>query len=228
MQMRVWLSAVALVLLTVAACDSSSEGGETESSAAESESHGESEGEAEGEGESEAAEGEAEGEAEAEAMPTPSEPFEGVRGENFESERFNVRFTMPTGWSFDPALGTDDSVTITGPDNLQLVIANSQSVTLADTNFSNLNDRVSFEQVNIVPDRTQAAPVNGMPAYRVEGDALLRGDGVPIYFISQAVSVPGDPVMITIYIPGDYYDLHSDTMKAVLDSVEPVAVRPAD
>ncbi|MCA9564169.1 MAG: hypothetical protein KC561_11805 [Myxococcales bacterium] len=152
------------------------------------------------------------------------EAFEGVRNGYFESTRFNIRFPMPAAWSLGE--GTEDSALLTGPDGLEVIVANSESVQLADTNFANLNDRVSFDQVNIVPANTSTQPINGMPGYRVEGDALLRGDGVPIYFISQALNPPGEPVMVTTYIPGDYYDLHSDTMKGVLDQIEALDLRP--
>ena len=214
------LPLIATILLVLAACNKASEGEGSDStrSAAENQAAEESE-------ESTEAQPATEGATEPEAQPN-AEPFEGVRNGRFESDRFNIRFTLPQGWQFLPDNQTEDSVTLDGPDGLQMVVANTQSIQLADTNFSQLNDRVSFDQVNIVPDRTDVRPINGFPGYRVEGDALLRGDEVPIYFISQALNLPGDPVMITIYIPGDYYDLHSEVMKAVLDSIEALNIRP--
>jgi hypothetical protein len=151
--------------------------------------------------------------------------YEGRRNGRFESERFNLRFTLPGDWQLASGQSSD-SLTFEGPGGIQMVVANSQSIQLVDGNFSQLNDRVSFESVNVLPDRTQSGPVNGMPAYRVEGDALLRGENQPIYFISQAVNVPGQPVMVTIFIPGDNYFEHSDTMHAVLDSIEALDLRP--
>jgi hypothetical protein len=151
------------------------------------------------------------------------EPFEGVRDGMYVSDRFNVQFVLPEGWTPVPA---DDSIQIAGPDSIQMIVANSQSIQLVDTNFNQLNDRVSFDRVNVLPDRSDATPLNGLPGYRVEGDALLRGDDVAIYFISQALNVPGEPIMATIFIPGDYYFEHSEEMKAVLDSLEAVDLTP--
>lgn len=155
---------------------------------------------------------------------TPSN-FEGLRDGYFVSERFNVRFRLPGDWQQTHGAG-EDSMTFEGPAGIQMIVANSQSIQLIDTNFAELNDRVSFDNVNVLPDRTEAAPINGLPGYRVEGDALLRGEDLPIYFISQAVSLPGEPIMATIFIPGDNYFEHSDTMQAVLDSIEALDLRP--
>jgi hypothetical protein len=160
-----------------------------------------------------------------EAEEEAAEPFEGIRNGYFESERLNVRFRIPGDWQ-RTSTGGDDSLTFEGPAGIQMVVANSQSIQLIDANFAQLNDRVSFDSVNVLPDRTEAAPLNGLPGYRVEGDALLRGENLPIYFISQAVSVPGEPIMATIFIPGDNYFENSDTMKAVLDSIEALDLRP--
>jgi len=151
--------------------------------------------------------------------------FEGLRAGYFVSERFNVRFRLPGDWH-QTTSDNEDSMMFEGPAGIQMIVANSQSIQLIDTNFAELNDRVSFDNVNILPDRTEAAPLNGLPGYRVEGDALLRGEDVPIYFISQAVSMPGEPLMATIFIPGENYFEHSDTMKAVLDSIEALDLRP--
>jgi hypothetical protein len=150
---------------------------------------------------------------------------EGVFNGYFESERFNVRFAVPVGWEV-VSQPWDDSVLLAGPDGIQMVVANSFSVQLVDANFQQLNDRVSFDNVNLLPDRMEARPINGMATYRVEGDALLRGDNVSIYFISQVISLPGSIVMATLFIPGDNFYLHSDEMRAVLDSVEALDLRP--
>jgi hypothetical protein len=153
------------------------------------------------------------------------EAYEGIRGGYFESTRFNIRFQWPADWRLISTI-TDDSVSIEGPDGLQMVVANSQSFQLVNTSFENLNDRVSFDQVNLVPERAESRPINGLPGYRVEGDALLRGQNVPVYFISQALSLPGEPVVATVFIPGEFYFQHSDVMKAVLDSFEALNIRP--
>ena len=214
------LALIAAALLVLSGCNKPAGEENTEAPGGE-------ESESEGEGDDEGQAGDGEQATGPEADPTAdSARFEGVRDGKFVSERFNVQFTMPQGWRHVADGQSADSATIEGPDGLQLIVANTQSIQLADTNFASLNDRVSFEQVNVVPDRSEARPINGNQGYRVEGDALLRGDEVPIYFISQAVSIPGEPVMLTIYIPGDFYDLHSDIMKAVLDSVEAVNIHP--
>jgi hypothetical protein len=205
-----------LALLLLAACKSGGADGEQSSN----------------EGGSRAAQAPTGGEergAQAEApSPQPTgDGFEGVRNGRFESTRFNLRFTLPGDWRLSSGQAAD-SLTFEGPDGLQMIVANSQSIQLVDGNFSQLNDRVSFESVNVLPDRTQSGPVNGMAGYRVEGDALLRGENQPIYFVSQAVNVPGQPVMVTIFIPGDNYFEHSETMQAVLDSIEALNLRPTD
>lgn len=212
-------SLIAVLLLAFAACSKGSDQPEPPPQEGESTEQTESSTEA-----TEQSEQTTEEQTEQVETPPADEAFEGVRDGYFESTRFNIRFVMPQGWESVPT--SDDSVTLAGADGLQAVVANTQSVQLANTSFDTVNDRVSFDQVNIVPDRTITRPINGLPGYRVEGDALLRNENVPIYFISQAVSVPGDPVMMTIYVPGDYYDLHSDTMKAVLDSIEALEIRP--
>ena len=90
-----------------------------------------------------------------------------------------------------------------------------------------MNDRIAFDQVSMNPDASEGRLFNGLQGYRVEGDARLRGEDLPIYFVSQAVNVPGgDPVMITIFVNGDAFDLHADTIKSILDSVEAVQLRP--
>jgi hypothetical protein len=221
-----------LIVLLFAACE---KGEEPAASSTEGEATEQAEQTAqatEAEGEAEAAPSEAAETPPPETPPSadgetaaPAAGFEGLRDGYFVSERFNVRFRLPGGWQRTHA-GGEDSMTFEGPAGIQMIVANSQSVQLIDTNFTELNDRVSFDNVNILPDRTEAAPLNGLPGYRVEGDALLRGEDLPIYFISQAVSLPGEPIMATIFIPGDNYFEHSDAMKAVLDSIEALDLRP--
>lgn len=152
----------------------------------------------------------------------------------YTSPRFNVRFTLPAGWSrasggdTGPAgLGTsDDSITFVGPEaGLRLVVANSDSVQLVDASFANLTETIGFDNVRIVPDASQARTFNGIPGYRTEADALLRGDPVPQYIIAQALELPGQPTMFTVFVNGDAYDLHSDAMKAILDSIEVIDAR---
>jgi hypothetical protein len=154
------------------------------------------------------------------STPTPA-GFEGVREGFFESERFNLRFAMPEGWTVLSNPG-EDSVYIEGPAGIQMVVADSQSTQLVNANFETLGGRASFENVNIIQDRTEMRSLNGLPAYRVEGDALLRGENIPVYFVSQALNMPGEPIMATIFIPGDEYFEHSDTITAVFDSMEAI------
>jgi len=155
----------------------------------------------------------------------------------YSTPRFNVRFTLPEGWrrvgaEGEPGvagLGTsDDSITFVGPGDigLRLVVANSESIQLVDASFSNLTETIGFDNVRIVPDRTQARTFNGIPGYRTEADALLRGEPVPQYIIAQALDLPGKPTMFTIFVNGDQYDLQSATMKAILDSIEVLDIRP--
>jgi len=158
--------------------------------------------------------------------PEPVEEFEGRRGEYFESTRFNVRFQLPANWELVSS-SEDDSLQFDGPHDLQMVVANSESIQLVETNFAELNDRVSLESVNLLPDTMAQDFFNGMAGYRIEGDAVLRGEGLPLYFISQAVTPPGgSPIMATIFLPGDWFDVHSDEMRAVLDSIEAMNLRP--
>ena len=158
--------------------------------------------------------------------PEPVEEFEGRRGEYFESTRFNLRFQLPANWELVSS-SDDDSLQFDGPDDLQMVVANSESIQLVETNFAELNDRVSLESVNLLPDTMAQDFFNGMAGYRIEGDAILRGEGAPLYFISQAVTPPGgSPIMVTILVPGDWFDEHSDVMRAVLDSIEALNLRP--
>lgn len=168
------------------------------------------------------------------AAAAPDSLVDGV----YTSPRFNVRFTLPEGWSRldggsgEPGmagLGTsDDSITFVGPPNtgLRLVVANSDSIQLVDSSFSDLTETIGFENVRIVPDRTQTRTFNGIPGYRTEADALLRGEPVPQYIIAQALDLPGKPTMFTVFVAGDQYDLHSATMKAILDSIEALDLRP--
>lgn len=183
----------------------------------------------------------AEGTAAAPAEGTAAAPAE-VAADTFEggvytSPRFNVRFNLPEGWSRvegtadagGPAgLGTsDDSITFVGPaeTGLRLVIANSESIQLVDASFNNLTESIGFENVRIHPDRTQTRTFNGVPGYRTEADALLRGDAVPVYLIAQALELPGKPTMATIFVPGDLYHIHSATMFAILDSIQAINLR---
>jgi len=154
----------------------------------------------------------------------------------YSSARFNVRFNLPDGWQAadgadaGPAgLGTsNDSITFVGPEGtgLRLVVANSDSIQLVDSSFSNLTETIGFDNVRIVPDATQARTFNGVPGYRTEADALLRGDPIPQYLMAQALELPGQPTMFTLFVPGDQYDLHSATMTAILDSIEVLNIRP--
>lgn len=156
----------------------------------------------------------------------------------YTSPRFNVRLNLPEGWSRvenaagdtgGPAgLGTsDDSVTFVGPaeSGLRLVLANTDSIQLVDASFNNLTESIGFENVRIHPDRTQTRTFNGVPGYRTEADALLRGDAVPVYLIAQALELPGKPTMATIFVPGDLYHIHSATMIAILDSIQAINLR---
>ena len=149
------------------------------------------------------------------------------------SPRFNIQLRVPESWTMavneGPAgLGTsDDSLTLVGPgeDGLRLVIANSESIQLVDASFANLTETVGFENVRIHPDRSQTRMFNGVAGYRTEADALLRGDRVPVYIVAQALELPGKPTMATLFVNGDKYDIHAETMFAVLDSIEPLNLR---
>lgn len=153
----------------------------------------------------------------------------------FSSPQFNVRFRLPDDWSQTsdasaaPAgLGaSEDSLMFVGPDdsNIFMMIANTQSLQLADASFNNLTETLGFTNVRIHPDRSQQRTFNGIPGYRNEADAMLTGDPVPLYLITQVLELPGSPTVITMFIPGDQYYLHSDTMIAVLDSVEVLDLR---
>ena len=154
----------------------------------------------------------------------------------YTSPRFNVRFTLPEGWEAaddgdaGPAgIGTsDDSITFIGPGDagLRLVVANSDSIQLVDSSFGNITETIGFENVRIVPDASQTRTFNGIPGYRTEADAHLRGEPLPQYIIAQALDLPDKPTMLTVFVRGDQYDLHSDQMKAILDSVEALNLRP--
>ena len=231
--MRALFILLLIALLPLAACqpsESPSEGAAEGEEAAEAEGE---EAEAE-EGETEEAEGE---EAEAEA-PADDEEVAADSWDNgvYTSPRFNVRFNLSDTWSLvedeadtGPAgLGTsDDSITFTGPEEsgLRLVVANSDSIQLVDASFDNLTETIGFDNVRIVPDRTQTRTFNGIPGYRTEADALLRGDAVPVYIVAQALELPGEPTMFTLFVPGDMYHLHSEEMFAILDSIEALNLR---
>lgn len=152
------------------------------------------------------------------------------------SPRFNIQLSVPTSWRMlsegdagGPAglAPSDDSLTLVGPGDvgLRLVVANTDSIQLVDASFANLTETVGFENVRIHPDRTQTRTFNGIPGYRTEADALLRGDPVPVYLIAQALELPGKPTMVTVFVNGDQYDLHSETMFAILDSLEALNLR---
>ncbi len=158
----------------------------------------------------------------------------------YRSPAFNVQFTLPEGWrradegQTGPAgLSTsEDSISFVwaapaGQEDpsLRLVVANSDSIQLVDQSFSNLTETIGFDNVRIVPDASQARTFNGVPGYRTEADALLRGEAVPVYLIAQALELPGKPTMFTIFVDGDHYFEHSDDMKAILDSIEVLNLR---
>lgn len=181
----------------------------------------------------EAAEAPSEETAEAPAAEAPGE--DSLENGIFSSPRFNVRFRLPAEWSQTtdaaaaPAgLGaSEDSLMFTGPadSDIFMMIANTQSLQLADSSFNNLTETLGFNNVRIHPDRSQQRTFNGIPGYRNEADAMLTGDPVPLYLITQVLELPGSPTVITMFIPGDKYYLHSDTMIAVLDSVEVLDLR---
>lgn len=187
----------------------------------------------------------AEAPAAAPAAPAPAAAPSGADAlENgvFSSPRFNIRFRLPADWKKlevgqagngsgaalpgMPAT-SKDSITFEGPagSGIRMVIANTESLQLAGTSFANLDDRVGFDNVNILPEKSQGRAFNGVPGYRTEGDALVRGDRTPIYFIAQALELPGKPTMVTIFIPGGNYYQHSEVMKGVLDSIEVLNLR---
>ena len=154
----------------------------------------------------------------------------------YTSPQFNVRFTLPEGWtkaeegdSGPAGIGTsDDSITFVGPGDagLRLVVANSDSIQLVDSSFGNITETIGFENVRIVPDASQTRTFNGIPGYRTEADAHLRGDPLPQYIIAQALDLPDKPTMLTVFVVGDQYDIHSAEMFAILDSVEALNLRP--
>lgn len=162
-------------------------------------------------------------------------PEDGVVDGVFHAHSFNIRFSLPEGWERSERLeagaarmdAEDTSLVFVGPEDtsIQMVVANTESIQLVDNSFAALNDRISLTNVTFVPDRSERRTFNGIPGYRTEGDATLRGEGMPVYFISQALELPGDPVMVTIFIDGDKYFEHSRTMIAVLDSIEVIDFR---
>ena len=174
------------------------------------------------------------------AAPAANEPDSLVAGV-YKSPKFNIQFTVPEGWrklevgasdgsaaALPGVTASNDSLTFVGPEGsgIRLVIANTQSVQLVGTSFASLDDRIGFDNVNILPEKSEGRTFNGVPGYRTEGDALVRGEGTPVYFIAQALELPGKPTMVTIFIPGTLYFEHSATMKAVLDSIEVLNLRP--
>lgn len=243
--MKTRLAAILVVMTATAACTSGGTPAATDSTAA---AEGTAAAAAPAEGTAAAAEGTAA--AAAEGTAAAAAPAEGTaaaapteaaadtfEGGVYTSPRFNVRFNLPEGWSRvegtndagGPAgLGTsDDSITFVGPaeTGLRLVVANSESIQLVDASFNNLTESIGFENVRIHPDRTQTRTFNGVPGYRTEADALLRGDAVPVYLIAQALELPGKPTMATIFVPGDLYHIHSATMFAILDSIQAINLR---
>jgi hypothetical protein len=191
------------------------------------------EAEAEAPAEEAAAAEEAAPEAAAPAAEADAPAADTFEGGVLTSPRFNIQLRVPESWTMaanaGPAgLGTsEDSLTLTGPgeDGLRLVIANSESIQLVDASFANLTETVGFENVRIHPDRSQTRTFNGVAGYRTEADALLRGDRVPVYIVAQALELPGKPTMATLFVNGDKYDIHAETMFAVLDSIEPLNLR---
>ena len=222
------------LLAAATGCDSGEAEEPTEGAAAEGE-------EAAAEGEEAAAEGEEAAGEEAAGDEAAAEASGEMAADTFEngvytSPRFNVRFTLPEGWvkaddgDAGPAgIGTsDDSITFVGPGDagLRLVVANSDSIQLVDSSFGNVTETIGFENVRIVPDASQTRTFNGIPGYRTEADAHLRGDPLPQYIIAQALDLPEKPTMLTVFVVGDQYDIHSDEMFAILDSVEALNLRP--
>lgn len=196
--------------------------------------------EAAGEEAAEEAAEEAEAPAEEAAAEPEAAADEEPAADSFEngalvSQRFNIQMRVPESWRMasngegGPAgLGTsDDSLTLIGPgeDGLRLVVANSESIQLVDASFANLTESIGFDNVRIHPDRSQTRTFNGVPGYRTEADALLRGDRVPVYIVAQALELPGEPTMVTAFVNGDKYDIHEETMFAILDSIEPLNLR---
>jgi hypothetical protein len=176
-----------------------------------------------------------------EAVADPGTEDGEVAADTFENgvytaPRFNVRFNLPEGWEragvgdTGPAgIGTsNDSISFIGPGDagLRLIVANSESIQLVDSSFGNITETIGFENVRIVPDASQTRTFNGIPGYRTEADAHLRGEPLPQYIIAQALDLPNRPTMLTVFVVGDQYDLHSDEMKAILDSVEALNLRP--
>lgn len=231
--MRSWLILLIVASFASAGCPpaeespSESEGEESSEEGDEAESEDEGEAEAEEETDDETEDGSEEAAAE-----------DTWEDNVFTSPSFNIRFRLDsTRWSqveadsgdSGPAgLGTsDDSITFVGPADtgMRLVIGNSESIQLAETSFDNLTESIGFENVRIHPDASQQRTFNGVPGYRTEADALLRGDQVPVYLIAQALELPGQPTMATIFIPGDRYFEHSDEMKSILDSIEALNLR---
>ena len=161
----------------------------------------------------------------------------------YSSAKFNIRFRHPEGWKKiefgkGPSDGsgaalpgitgpTKDSITFEGPPNsgIRMIVANTQSIQLAGNSFANLDERVGFDSVNIIPEKSQGRAFNGVPGYRTEGDAKERSANMPVYFLAQALELPGKPTMVTIFVPAANYFVHSDAMKAVLDSIEVLNLR---
>lgn len=233
--MRALFILLLIALLPLTACQPAETADEGEGEAAEAEGEEAEEAEAEGE---EADEAEAEADEEEAAEEPADDEVAADTWENgvYTSAAFNVRFNLPDTWTLvedegdtGPAgLGTsDDSITFTGPEEtgLRLVVANTDSIQLVDASFDNLTETIGFDNVRIVPDRTQTRTFNGIPGYRTEADALLRGDAVPVYIIAQALELPGEPTMFTLFVPGDQYHVHSEDMFAILDSVEALNLR---
>lgn len=155
---------------------------------------------------------------------------------------------MPVQLGSDGPMGLQrsyDSLTFIGPPSsgLYMVIANADSVSLAATNFENLDSTVGFTNVRFDTEASALRQLHGVPAYFIEGDALETGGEVPVAFMAMALDVPGAPVHVTLFIPFDLYaqcyddgtrgeapvgagcgaeGYNSDVMRAVLDSIEVV------
>lgn len=143
-----------------------------------------------------------------------------VRDGWFESEAFNIRFVMPDHWHRNERVGDEESIVIEGPDQLMLIVATTHSLQLDSAGLSQPSERVRLDQINMIPDRTEARSINGILAYSVEGDAVLRRGNTPVYFVAQALACPGGPTMLVVVAPSDSFDRHASEIRDVLASAE--------
>ncbi|MGE0151485.1 MAG: hypothetical protein AB7R90_02625 [Reyranellaceae bacterium] len=139
------------------------------------------------------------------------------QGERGEYAPGGLEFRLPDRWSVETS---KQKLTLVAPDEDAFI----QFSTLQPGNDAQLRAQVAQVLTTHLADTVVADPgnsttVNGMPGFRVSGNA--SSDATPVQFVALALTpAPGKPVLVLAYAAQDSFPTHAPVFEALIRSLK--------